>query len=265
MASTGTEGSGDRAKGVSYTKRFVTAAASSPPAEQATPDEGQPSGISTRTIVLSAIMVVLALLLFIMSAGFGSSATTVSDADAQRIFTLREQIQTAQSQMTNLPHATDTQRGLDSALSAGHEVADLQNDYRALTPQVAQADGELDDDAALTTRRNLTPYFSPSVAQSDLDPWYLLASDQHVDDAVGIPMSFDSGFIWQVQVPSTVQTDSTIPVTWLAVQTEVAEGQTPVVLGWARADYDMTRKTFVNITTGTTTTGEALRQEVRSS
>jgi hypothetical protein len=36
------------------------------------------------------------------------------------------------------------------------------------------------------------------------------------------------------------------------------------VLAWARADYDMTRKSFSRVQTGTTTTGEALRQEVKA-
>ncbi|WP_338675874.1 hypothetical protein V1460_25115 [Streptomyces sp. SCSIO 30461] len=34
------------------------------------------------------------------------------------------------------------------------------------------------------------------------------------------------------------------------------------LLAWARADYDLVRKSFVNIQTGTTATGEALKQEV---
>lgn len=100
--------------------------------------------------------------------------------------------------------------------------------------------------------------------QADLGPWYLLASDKGVASGVGIPMSFNSGFEWITQVPYLVNDDSTVTVTWLAMETRTGAGEKPAVLAWARADFGLVRKAFVSIQTGTTATGEALKQEVKT-
>ncbi|MGI8306947.1 hypothetical protein [Saccharopolyspora hattusasensis] len=189
----------------------------------------------------------------------------MSDETAQEeVFSLREQIQLAEAKTEALPGVKDVDRGLITAQISAGKIAELQNEYRHLTPNVAAADGKLDADATLSTRRNLTPYFTPSVDRSALEPWYLLASDKDVPKGVGIPMGFDSDFEWVAQRPYTINDDSTVRVTWLAVETRPAEGQTAAVLAWARADYDMTRKTFSNVETGTTVTGEALRLGVKT-
>ncbi|MFK0154237.1 hypothetical protein ACIQVK_19455 [Streptomyces sp. NPDC090493] len=81
---------------------------------------------------------------------------------------------------------------------------------------------------------------------------------------VGIPMSFNSGFERAGQVPYLVNDDSTITVTWLAMETEAGAGERPALAARARTDFDLVRKAFVNIQTGTPATGEALEQEVRA-
>ncbi|MFI1408698.1 hypothetical protein ACH4Y0_01975 [Streptomyces sp. NPDC020707] len=162
-----------------------------------------------------------------------------------------------------LPKADDAERGLTAALTAAGQVAKMQNDYRYLTPSVAADGGTLDTATSQSTLRNLIPYFAPSVHQADLGPRYLLAGDKDVAAGVGTPMGFSSGFEWVAQVPYLVN-DSTITVTWLAMETRTGAGERPVVLAWARADYDQVRKAFVNIQTGATATGEALRQEVKA-
>ncbi|MYR60066.1 hypothetical protein GTY54_28825 [Streptomyces sp. SID625] len=77
-------------------------------------------------------------------------------------------------------------------------------------------------------------------------------------------MSFNSGFGWAAQVPYLVNDDSTITVTWLARETRTGSGDRPTVLAWAHGDYDLVRKAFVNMQTGTTATGESLEQEVKA-
>ncbi|WP_340375750.1 hypothetical protein U5640_11765 [Streptomyces sp. SS7] len=188
----------------------------------------------------------------------------MSDTAAPEISSLQEQIRIAEAKTAALPKADDAERGLTAALTAAGEVAKLQNNYRYLTPSVAADGGMLDTATSQSTLRNLIPYFAPSVHQSNLGPWYLLASDKDVAAGVGIPMSFNSGFEWVAQVPYLVNDDSTITVTWLAMETRTGAGEKPAVLAWARADYDLVRKAFVNIQTGTTATGEALKQEVKA-
>ncbi|MFJ9900608.1 hypothetical protein ACIQPR_45505 [Streptomyces sp. NPDC091280] len=225
-----------------------------------TPAQTEPAGgLRKRTLVAGVSMGVGALLCFALSAGFSGGQSAVSDTAAPEISSLQEQIRITEAKTAALPKADDAERGLTAALTAAGQVATLQNDYRYLTPSVAADGGTLD-----TTLRNLIPYFVPSVHQADLGPWYLLASDKDVAAGVGIPMSFNSGFAWAAQVPYLVNDDSTITVTWLAMETGTGAGEKPEVLAWARADYDLVRTAFVNIQTGTTVTGEALKQEVKT-
>ena len=59
-----------------------------------------------------------------------------------------------------------------------------------------------------------------------------LASDKDIPSGVGSPVSFDSGFTWVAQRPYTINDDGTARVTWLAVETRPAAGQTAAVLGF---------------------------------
>ncbi|MEV7867528.1 hypothetical protein AB0P17_15810 [Streptomyces sp. NPDC088124] len=202
-----------------------------------------------RTLVAGASMGVGALLCFVPSAGFSGTQGAVSDTAAPEISSPLEQIGITEVKTAALPEAYDAERGLTAALTAAGQVAELQNDYRHLTPHVAADGGRLDTALSHSTLRNLTPYFAPSVHQADLGPWYLLASDKDVAAGVGIPASFHSGFEWIVQVPYLVNDDSTVTVTWLAMETRTSAGEKPAVLAWARADYDLVRKAFVSIQT----------------
>ncbi|MFF8914180.1 hypothetical protein ACF08M_12850 [Streptomyces sp. NPDC015032] len=261
MTSTQTDESG---AGAARKTRFVATPASSQEGAEA-PEQAEPTGgLRKRTLVAGVSMGAGALLCFVLSAGFSGGQGAVSDTAAPEISALREQIRTAEAKTASLPKADDAERGLTAALTAAGQVAKLQNNYRFLTPGVAAAGGRLDAATSQSTLRNLIPYFAPSVPQAELESWYLLASDKAVPAGVGIPMGFDSGFEWVAQVPYLVNDDSTITVTWLAVETRTGAGQKPAVLAWARADYDLVRKAFMNIQTGTTATGEALKQEVKA-
>ncbi|MFJ2778063.1 MULTISPECIES: hypothetical protein [unclassified Kitasatospora] len=261
MASTQT---GESGEGVVRKTRFVATSAS--PWEGAdTPEQTEPAGgLCKRTLVVGVSMGVGALLCFAFSAGFSGGQGAVSDTAAPEISSLQEQIRITEAKTAALPKADDAERGLTAALTAAGQVAELQNDYRYLTPSVATDVGELDTATSHRTLRNLMPYFAPSVHQADLRPWYLLASDKDVAAGVGIPMSFNSGFEWIAQVPYLVNDDGTVTVTWLAMETRTGAGEKPAVLAWARADYGLVRKAFVSIQTGTTAPGEALKQGVKA-
>lgn len=220
--------------------------------------------LATRTVVAGVIMVVIALVIGVLA--FGSSGSTgpeVSRADAKEIFDLREEIHLAEARAEELPESPDAERGLVKAMASADRVAALQNDYRQLTPRIEAADGVLDPVLVASIRRDLTPLFTPSVGASALDPWYLLASDASVPEAVGIPASFNSGFEWIVAAPTTVEADGMIPVTWQAIERHSAKGQDPAVLAWASADYDLTSQTFSKVRTGMTVQGAARGVEVK--
>ncbi|MFE7117379.1 hypothetical protein ACFU99_18395 [Streptomyces sp. NPDC057654] len=230
-----------------------------------TPGQTEPAGgLRKRTLAAGVGMSAGALLCFVLAAGFSGGQNAASGTAAPEISCLREQVRSTEAKTAALPKTEDAERGLTAALTAAGQVAKLQNDYRYLTPGVAAAGGTLDTAASQPTLRNLIPYFIPSVHQTDLGPWYLLASDKDVAAGIGIPMSFDSGFEWVAQVPYLVNDDSTVTVTWLAVETRTGAGGRLAVLAWARAGYDLVHKAFVNIQTGTTATGEALKQEVKA-
>lgn len=220
--------------------------------------------LATRAVVVGVIMVVIALVAGVLA--FGSSGSTgpeVSRADAKEIFDLREEIHLAEARAEELPEGRDAEHGLVKAMASADRVAALQNDYRQLTPRIEAADGVLDPVLVASTRRDLTPLFTPSVDASALDPWYLLASDASVPEAVGIPASFDSGFEWIPSTPATVEVDGVIPVTWQAIERHPAKGQDPAVLAWASADYDLTGQTFSEVRTGMTVQGAARGVEVK--
>ncbi|MFF4409512.1 hypothetical protein [Streptomyces sp. NPDC001404] len=243
---------------------FVATSASSREGADA-PEQTEPAGgLRKCTLVAGVSMGVGALLCFVLSAEISGGHSVVSDRAAPEISALQEQIRITEAKMAALPKADDAERGLTAALTAAGQVAKLQNDYRYLTPSMAADGGRLDTATSESTLRKLIPYFAPSVHQQDLGPWYLLASDRDVEAGVGIPMSFNSGFEWAAQVPYLVNDDSTITVTWLAMETRTGVGERPAVLAWARADYDLVHKAFVNIQTGTTATGEALKQVVKA-
>ncbi|MEU7156131.1 hypothetical protein AB0A98_06755 [Streptomyces chrestomyceticus] len=242
-------------------KRFV--ATSAQEGTDTTEQTGPVGGLRKHTLVTGVGMGAGALLCFVLSTGFSSGQSAVSYIAAPEVSSLQEQIRTVEARTAVLPKADDAERGLTAALTAAGQVAKLQNDYRFLTPGVAAADGKLDTATFQSTLHNLIPYFAPSVPQAELKPWYLLASDKAVPTGVGIPMSFHSGFEWVAQVPYLVNDDSTITVTWLALGTRAGASEKPATLAWARADYDLVREVFVRIQTGTTATGEALKQEVK--
>lgn len=229
-------------------------------------DQAEPEELGTRTVVVGVVMVVISLVCFVLVIGSSGSSGEVrlSDADAKEIFSLREDIKAAEVAAEELPEPKDAERGLVIALQSASRIAKLQNDYRSLTPEVAEADGDLDPAATARTRQELTPYFTPSVDAGVTHPWYLLASDASVAAGIGIPSSFDSGFTWVVDVPTTIGTDGLVPVTWRAIETNPGEGQEPAVLAWVSADYDITRSTFSDIRQGTTVQGAARELEVNA-
>ncbi|WP_371793121.1 hypothetical protein OG285_32850 [Streptomyces sp. NBC_01471] len=261
MASTQNDESGES---VVRKTRFVATSKSSHDGAEASEQVVPTGGLHKRTIVAGVSMGAGTLLCFVLSAGFSGGQSAVSETAASEISTLQEQIRTTEAKAAGLPKVDDAERGLTAALTAAGQVAKFQNDYRFLTPRVAAAGGKLDAGTSQSTLRNLIPYFAPSVHQAGLGPWYLLASDKDVPAGAGVPMSFNSGFRWVAQVPYLVNADSTITVTWLAMETRTGAGEKPAVLAWARADYDLVRKAFLNIQTGTTVAGEALKQEVKA-
>lgn len=242
-------------------RRFVSAAPDAVVDEQIdTKDPVQTR--RKRAIIITSAMGVVSLLCLVAAAGFAGGQGETSEETKAEIFALQEGIQLAEAKTEALPDTAHAERGLMAALASADMVAQLQNDYRSLTPSVAADGGALDEDAAMSTRRNLIPYFAQTEDPAVFTPWYLLASDANVPLGIGIPMSFDSGFEWIAQVPSTINDDGTISVVWLAVQKHSPEGVTPAVLAWARADYDIIRKTFANVEVGTTAMGNRLGQEV---
>ncbi|MFC9756689.1 hypothetical protein [Streptomyces sp. NPDC056921] len=243
--------------------RFICSGTSAPTCENVPEQMTRTDGLHTTTLVAGASMGVAALLCFALSAGFSGGKATGSHEAVPKVSSLQAQIRTAEAKSAALPKAEDAERALTGALTAANQIAKLQNDYRYLTPGMTASGGKLDAGASQSTLRNLLPYFAPAVHQSDLGPWYLLASDKDVAADIGIPMSFPSGFEWLAQVPCLVNDDNTITVTWLAMETRTGEDGKPAVLAWARAHYDLVRKTFSKIQTGTTVTGEALRQGVK--
>lgn len=269
MASTQTGEKDEQAEKPAFVRRSFASSQASPADSEQEAGGGhggsqeQGALMSRRAAIGGVGMGAAALLCFVLGAGLSGGEATISDRTATEVFALQEWVKAAQTKEESLPAAKDAERGLVLAQTSADAVAQLQNDYRHLAPEVAAAGGKLDGSSASTTQRNLVPYFAPSVDQSSLQPWFLLASDKDVPAGVGIPMSFDSGFEWVAQRPYLIDADSRVRVTWLAVETHPAEGQTPAVLAWARADYDLTRKTLFDVRSGTTATGEALRLEVK--
>jgi hypothetical protein len=248
--------------------RFTASSGAEPAPEDA--DAGdRPEGagvlMSRRAALAGVSMGAAALLCFVLAAGFSGNGSAASGETAQEVSALRKQIQLAREKADGLPAPKDAERGLVTAQESADQIAQLQNDYRYLTPSVAAAGGKLDANATSSTRRNLVPYFVPSVNQSALGPWYLLAGDKDIPSGAGNPMSFASGFTWVAQRPYTINDDGTARVTWLAVDTRPAAGQAAAVFAWARATFDLTRKTFLSVETGATTAGEAMRLEVKAS
>ncbi|WP_181273680.1 hypothetical protein [Brevibacterium oceani] len=270
MASTESDESGAQAPGSRYQKRFVAAAkddagrpADDP--ETATSDAPEVADgplMSPRAAISGVGMIALAAICFVVSSVLGGGDVSVSEETERTAFELKTRVTEAEVKADSLPEVDDAEASLSRVQVAANQVADLQNDYRLLTPASA-ASGSLDEDAVQSSLRTLIPLFAPGTDQAELRPWYLLAADADVPAGTGLPMGFDSGFRWEAQVPYGIEPDSTIEVTWLAVQTRTAEGEEPAVLAWATATYDMTRGTFSNVKQGTTTTGEALKLEVK--
>lgn len=270
MNQTEIDESGDEAVDRGYTKRFVsstdapTLAGGEDSALSVTEDEQTEGPLMSRRAAIGGVgMGAAALVCFVLSMGMGGPVG-VDQATADTVQTLRDEIRDAQVAKEGIPSATDAERGLVTAQASADQVAQMQNQYRFITAEVADAGGVVDPNVQQQVQRRLIPYFDPSVDQSALAPWYLLASDAEVPKGTGLAMSFDSGFEWVAQRPYLVSEDSTVKVTWLAVQTNVPEGQEPAVLAWSQAEYDLLRKTFIKLETGTTTTGDALRQEVKA-
>ncbi|NEA20725.1 hypothetical protein [Streptomyces halstedii] len=136
------------------------------------------------------------LLGFVLSARFSGTQGAASDTAPPEVSPLLEQFRITKVKAVALPEAYDAERGLAAALTAAGHVAELQNDYRHLTLGVAADGGRLDTAPA----------------------------------GVGIPVSFNSGFKWLVQVPQLVNDDSTVTVTWLATETRTSAGKKLAVL-----------------------------------
>lgn len=217
--------------------------------------------LGTKTLVTSGAGVALLILGAVMA--FGSSTPGVSAADAKEITNLQSQIEDVQGQRDSLPSTKDAERDLIKALEAANAVADAQNSYRMLTGEVGE-DGSLDPALTEAGARSLSPLLDPASDPAVFDPWYLLASDADVPAGIGIPETFGSGMAWQAQVPSLVNKDGTVPVTWQATQAKTVKGHEPQVLAWAQGSYDTTRQVFTDVRVGTTTTGKALGLEVKN-
>lgn len=259
---------GTPATGTTHTKRFIATSV----ARQASDDaavgrrvEAAGALMSRRAAIGGVSMGAAALLCVVIAAGFPGGGTAANGESASKVSALREQIQFTHAKADALPSPRNAERGLVTAQKSADQIATLQNDYRYLASSVAAAGGTLDSNATSSTRRNLAPYFVPSVHRSALDPWYLLASDKDIPSGAGIPTRADSGVTWVAQRPSAISDDGTARVTWLAVETRPAAGRTATVFAWARANFDLTRTTFSNLETGATTTGEARRLEVTAS
>jgi len=236
---------------------------------QGLPDDGEPEqrtrmGLSQRSAVCAVVMVVAAAGCFAASIQVSTAkgSSEMSPADRQAIFDLRERIALAESRKEAIPDRTDTERGLVTAHEAARRVADLQNQYRILSPAIGNNGGSLGR-LGETVVRDLTPYFTTGVDPVSLEPWYLLASDTQVSVGSGLPTNFRSGFRWVAPAPYDIDQAGRASVFWLALATNPAPGTEPRVLAWARADYDLVRKAFSDVRTGTTLHGETLRLEVR--
>lgn len=217
-----------------------------------------------RSLVAGVVMGVLAIAVVLTALVLpGVAGGQVRDEDDDAAFALRERISVARAKSEALPAAQDAERGLTVAHKMATEVADRQDDYRWLAARLTD-DGEVDTALGAGTRRNLVPYFETIVDRDVFDPWYLLDADRDVPVGIGSPVGFDSGFTWQAQMPVLINDDGTVPVTWLAVETRTGDGAEPAVLAWAQADYDLTRRVFMHVTTGVTVTGEGLQLEVRA-
>lgn len=233
------------------------------PAEKIADQDSQPQSgnvVSTPVIVAGVVALVVGLMGFVGAGVAAGQGPQIDPGHEQRISQLRSGIETAEAQRESLPRVDEVERMLVNALQAGVDVAQLQNDYRSLTPAVAANRGRLEADRSEGIRRQLSPHFDDSVDPELLNPWYLLSSDSTAGAGIGIPQSFHSGFAWYAQVPTTIELDSNIAVTWVARATS---GDTTTVLAWARANYDPTRQVFTDLTTVTTTAGALRGMEVQ--
>ncbi|MCM2392703.1 hypothetical protein [Streptomyces albipurpureus] len=140
--------------------RFVAPSASSPEGADTAEQTEPADGLRKRTLVAGVSMGVGALLCFALSAGLSGGQGVVSDTSAPEISSLQEQIRITEAKAAALPKADDAERGLTSALTAAGQVAELQNDYRYLTPRVAADGGKLDTATSDSTLRNLIHYFA---------------------------------------------------------------------------------------------------------
>ena len=270
MEATQVEEKNEQSGRTSFVRRSFTSSTTpiaDPEAASAERDEAVPHAptrfMSRRAVIGGTGMAAAALVCLVLAAGLPSGKRQSSGAAAAQAPALQERIRAAQTREQSLPSAKDAERALVLAQTDAASVAQLQNDYRHLTPGVAAADGRLDTARVDDLRRNLVPYFATSTPSSALGPWYLLAGDKDVFTGIGIPLGFDSGFRWIAQRPYLIDVDGRVRVTWLAIEAHPAPDQTPAVLAWGSADYDVRRKVFVDLRTGTTATGEALRLEVR--
>src|SRR5699024_10229815 len=234
------------------TQNQTSSSGESIPAGQEEQDQEPEQGplMSRRAAIGGVGMGAAALVCFVLGMGSGGPAG-VSRETADEVFALQDEIRDVQITEETLPESKDADRGLVTAQTSADQIAKLQNQYRILTGDIAAAGGKIDQGAVQRIQRGLIPYFAPSVDQSALTPWYLLASDKDAPKGTGLAMSFDSGFRWVAQRPYLVSENSTVMVTWLAVQTHAPKGQEPAVLAWSRAEYDLVRKTFINLETGT--------------
>lgn len=215
------------------------------------------------TTIVSAGLLVAALGGFIGAAQISSAkgSAEVSATDTQRIFELQSQIQSTRAKTSGLPDARTGERSLVTALQASNDVAALQNDYRILAGKVDE-DGRLAGEETFAGSRGLSPYFVQSIDEKVLQPWYLLSSDATVPVGTGLAQDFRSGFTWVAQVPHGIDESGRVNVTWLALQTSPPAGQSPQVLAWAQADYDIVRRVFLDVRFGTSVQGEQQRLQV---
>lgn len=256
-----------------YRKRFTGSAAPSAISAQS-PDEAEGSesaeasagvfeGLTRRTVVPAVAMGAAGMLCMTLALATAGGEPQVSEEAAAQVFELQDRRSTALAAAEALPDPGNAERSLSAAHQRAQRIAELQNDYRHLTPQAAE-DGELDPASVLSTRGNLMPYFASTVSPEAVEPWYLLDADRHVPLGTGIPMSFDSGFVWRAGSPQTVNADGTVPVVWTAIQTrpgtdEDGEPLEPAVLAVATADYDHQRAAFGDVRVVVTTAGHQLR------
>lgn len=218
------------------------------------PEEEASAVISARrsaiTMISAAAMVTAAIIATVMAASTAGSADPPLDpAVATAIATTGDELELVTFERNELLGVDAVERALAAAQVAATSVADLQNDYRFLTPRIAK-EGLAGNDRAAIIAGNLRGHLTAGQMPALADPWYLLASDAQAPTGIGLPATFASGFSWRPTGVYRMDEAGLVPVIWLATGTD---GQ---LLAWASGRYDPVRSAFGQMTLGYTQAGQ---------